>query len=183
MHVEWISTERPTPVYVEHFTMQRPDQVIDLHLLAVRYQLADALVGGDSLGEGHFLEYFVAERSSDKWAAHRLLQRASVTYSENEEESDYVPAAGVEDPAALSLNVPPLWMAEDAVWPTLDARPMMFVGQTEFPETTLTRELLTWGINAYLFSNATSNLQFKIVEQEVSTQTANEHYGEEEPSA
>lgn len=104
----------------------------------------------------------------------------SVTYSEREEEGDYIPATEIGDPAALSVDQPPAWKAEEAVWPTSEGIPMTFMGQANLPETEITRALLTWGLDVYLFVGTTDELRFKIVEQDITAQTAEEHYKQEQ---
>lgn len=61
---------------------------------------------------------------------------------------------------------------------------MMFHGQLELEESDLARSFFTWGFNIYLFSAPHRGRRiFKIVWQETSFQTANEHYADEERRA
>jgi hypothetical protein len=180
MTVDWSTDDRVMPVHVRHFNVLVRHESLDLHVLAARYDLEEALVGGTSLGTGYFLEYLVGERTSRAWTVHRLLQRTSVTYSDREEQDDYVRAAEIRDPAILSLDRPPRWKVDEAVWPTVDGGPMIFVGQAELPDTSLTRRLLTWDVNTYLFASRGDEARFKIVEQSLDAQTAEEHYRDED---
>ena len=182
MDVEWTSNEGAVPVHLAHFRFARHDDSVDCHLFGARYSLAEAVVGGDSVGSGYFIEYVVAEQSESAWTLHRLVQRASVTYSEREEQADYIPATDIRNPAELSVQQPPVWKAEDAIWPKCAGMPMTFLGQINLPETEMTRELLTWGLDVYLFVGMTDGLHFKVVEQDVTEQTAEEHYEEEDGS-
>ena len=179
MDVAWASDAKPVPVYLGRFPLRHLKDLDDVHLMGARYELAEALVGGDALSDGYFLEYFVAEQRSGRWSLHRLLQSVSVTYSEGDEKADYVPAVDVRDPRALSLGEPPEWKVSEAVWPTSDGKPMIFLGQVELPDSELTRRLLTWGITLFLFANG-AELEFKVVEQDTTSQTAEEHYRNED---
>jgi hypothetical protein len=179
--IKWTSTNSPVPVFIERFRVPKGGADDAVFLLGARYSLLEALVGGESLGDGHFVEYFVATKHSDRaWAVHRLLQRQSVTFSETEEREDYFPALEIDDPRALSLGPPPDWEETEAIWPTCTGAPMQFVGQIDLPETTVTRELLTWGVALYLFwSQSNRDDCFKLVEQETDAQTVEEHYKSE----
>jgi hypothetical protein len=175
MDVAWASDAKPVPVYLGRFPVRHLQDLEDVHLMGARYDLTEALVGGDALGDGYFLEYFVAEQTTGRWSLHRLLQSVSVTYSERDEKADYVPAVDVRDPRSLSLGEPPKWKVSEADWPTLDGKPMTFLGQVELPDSELTRRLLTWEITLFLFAGA-AELEFKVVEQDTTAQTADEHY-------
>jgi hypothetical protein len=56
---------------------------------------------------------------------------------------------------------------------------MTFLGQVELPDSELTRRLLTWEITLFLFANV-AELEFKVVEQDTTAQTAEEHYRNED---
>lgn len=180
MEVEWASEAKPVPVYLRRFSLQHSRVVDDVHLLGARYDLTEALVGGDAFGRGYFLEYFVAEQTTGHWSLHRLLQSMSVTYSEGDEEEDYLPAVDVVEPRAFSFAEPPKWKASAAVWPTSDGIPMTFLGQIEFPDIELTRRLLTWETSVFLFASGDTDPQFKLVEQDTTAQSAEDHYRQEE---
>jgi hypothetical protein len=170
---------RALPTRVGRFPLGHLQGLDDVHLMGARYDLAEALVGGDARGDGYFLEYFVAEQTTGRWSLHRLLQSVSVTSSERDEKADYVPAVDVRDPRSLSLGEPPKWKVSEAVWPTSDGKPMTFLGQLELPDSELTRRLLTWEITLFLFANG-AELQFKVVEQDTTAQTAEDHYRHED---
>lgn len=180
MPVQWSSAQEPVPVFIRRFSTPREgSQERHVYLFGARYSLLDALVGGEALGDGYFVEYFVVTRSldGDDWTAHRLLQRESVTFSESDESQDYVPAADVNHPLTPSTADAPAWETTEAFWPTVRGAPMRFVGQAELPENTVTRELLTWGINVYLFwAEVNGKDCFKLVMQETEFQSAREHY-------
>ena len=183
MPVEWSSQADPVPVYIARFAVPEGSaEAGDVYLFGARHELSEALVGGESFGEGNFVEFFVAtEASGGGWRLQRLLQQESVTYSESEEEGDYVFVEEISDPAALSIHEPPAWDATEADWPTYRGRPMRFIGQVALPETDLTRTLLTWGITVYLFgARANGHTSFKIVRQKTEAQSAKQHYADEE---
>lgn len=175
MEVAWRTDRRPELVYVNRFRVPRYP---DVHLLGARYELDDALIGGDSLGEGHFVEYFVAVQRSEGYSLQRLLQTRSVTYSDGDEKGDYLPAAAVSDQARLSLHAAPDWKASEAVWPTIGNDPMLFVGQIDLSETEITRRFLTWDVSVFLFMSRHEPARFKVVEQH-GFQAADEHYRNE----
>lgn len=179
MDVAWASDAKPVPVYLGRFPVRHSRGLDEVHLMGARYELTEALVGGDALGDGYFLEYFVAEQTTGHWSLHRLQQSVSVTYSECDEEADYVPAVDVHDPSAFALAEPPKWNVSSAVWPTSDGTPMMFLGQLELPDSELTRRLLTWETALFLFASGDRELQFKLVEQDTTAQSAEEHYRHE----
>jgi hypothetical protein len=183
MAIEWSSKGNPSPVFLSAFATSMIATHADwVFLFGVRYDLAEVLVGGQSLGSGHFIEFIVAFRDSDgEWKIQRLLQRQSVTFSATDEAHDYVAAASIDQPHRLSVKRSPRWKESDAVWPTDGGGPMIFIGQVVLPETELTRVLFTWGMNVYLFrSNRTSIGSVKVVIQEIEAQTAEGHYEEEE---
>ena len=131
MALTWASVRKPELVYLRRFDVRGTPAREDVHLLAARYELTEVLVGGDMFGDGYFLEYFVAEQARGRWSIHRLRQRTSVTYSESDEEADYVPAAEVGDPRLYSHAAPPAWTVAAAVWPT-SAECLSFLGQVTF---------------------------------------------------
>ena len=54
---------------------------------------------------------------------------------------------------------------------------MVFVGQVAVPDTELTRTLFTWGESAHLFVDPHGDSYvFKVVDQDLDAQTAEEHY-------
>ena len=181
MSVRWTTEDDPAPVFVERFPapLDRADGHLDL--FGARYDIADALFDGASLGHGHLVEYFLVERPGGAWRARRLLQRRSVTYSEGDEVDDYLPAGEV-DAQTLCVGRPPRWEAKsEAVWPTASGGPMLFVGQTRLPENEVTRTLLTWDRSLYLFwLRVEGSDHFKLVAQPVGRQTAEDHYSIEE---
>jgi hypothetical protein len=86
MSVEWLSEREPAPVFLGQFSIPNNNVMDYVYLFGARYNLSEALLGGQSLGAGYFVEYFVASnRSKGGWRLHRLLQRQSVTFSESDE--------------------------------------------------------------------------------------------------
>lgn len=180
MALEWLSRREPVPVFMGLFVI--PPAEIRAFLFGARYLVSEVLCDGETLGDGqgHFLEYFVVEATSaGGWVLHRLLQRASVAYSEDEEPDDYLPAREV-DAARHSVQAPPQWKASEAEWPTHAGAPMKFLGQLELPDSEVTRSLLTWNESVYLFwTHADGANLFKLTEQHADLQTAEEHYEED----
>lgn len=181
MPVQWSSEEEPIPVFVARFDAPLDGLEGDLYLFGARYDTADALIDGSPVGDGHVVEYFLVERASAAWRSRRLLQRTSVTYSEADEHDDYAPARQI-DQAKLSLGRPPRWEStSEAVWPNTLGNPMLFVGQIRLPENEVTRTLLTWDTTLYLFwLRIEGSDHFKLVEQNVGEQSAEDHYAQEE---
>lgn len=179
MNLTWASGGTPELVYLRSFDVRDTPAREEVHLLGARYDLTDVLVGGDAFGDGYFLEYVVAKQISGHWSTHRLLQSTSVTYSESDEEADYVPAADVDDPSTYSVAAPPRWKVAAAVWPTSGGVPMTFLGQVDLPDTELTRRLLTWATSVFVFATASLPHRFKVVEQDTTAQSAGEHYAYE----
>ncbi len=181
MRIEWSSSAAPVPVFLGKLPAANAEGGGELYIFGARYELSDALIDGQLLGPGYFVEYFVVwEKSPGEWDVQRLLQHRSVTYSEIDEPRDYVAAESVTDQEALCLNDMPRWKGSEAEWPTCDKRPMLFHGQLALPDTKVARDLFTWGVNIYLFSAQRGGSRlFKIVEQETDLQTAEEHYASE----
>lgn len=182
--LEWLDDDPPVPVLLG--TLPNADGSSELLLLGARYELSRALFNGTPSGHsGHFVEYFVAEEKvPESWKVHRLLQAGSVTYSDSDQNGDYVPARAVKDAAARSIGAVPRWKASEAQWPTFEGEPMTFHGQLSLPSSATARTLFTYGVNVYLFSAGQDETRlFKIVDQQSKFQTAEEHYAEEERRA
>ena len=181
--VVWSNSADPIPVYIQRFSVPPGAGTQDAFLFGARYDLAEAEVGGESFAPGHFVEYFVVTSVGSRWEAKRLLHRGSVTYSESEEQGDFVAAGEVDDPRARSLAEPPRWAhPSEAVWPTANGVPMNFIGQVHLPRTPLTETKLTWDTTLYVFwlqSDGGRDV-FKIVHQDPSAQSAEDHYADED---
>lgn len=173
--VSWLNDAPPAPAFIRAFVL--PGQGREVYLFGAKYELAEATVGGRSLGTGHFEEYFVVTGEQGQWRTHRLLQRGRVTFSETSEKKDYVPATNVHGTRGSA----PSWKASQAVWPVSAGSPMSFVGQAALVENETTRAFLTWGINVFLFwSEEAGEDRFKIVTQELELQTLDDHYRAED---
>jgi hypothetical protein len=179
--IDWSCASDPVPVYLARFRTSKDLAVPNVFLFGARYNLVEALLEGESLGAGNFVEYFVVcGRPEASWSLHRLLQRQSVTFSEVDEAKDYVPADTVTNLSNLVVHRLPCWESEsDAAWPTNHGKPMIFLGQIALPETKLTRALFTWGISVYLFWSPNGRDSFKVITQASGVQTADEHYESE----
>lgn len=179
LSITWSSARAPVPVYLARFPSAGP-RGSAIFLFGVRHNLADALLEGKSLGSGHFIEYIVVRaEAGGGWKTHRLLQRQSVTFSEADEKKDYVQASTLGERGFVA-DEPPRWESEsDAIWPTCNGEPMVFLGQVALPETKLTRAFFTWNVSAYLFQGRDSGGTFKVVGQPRGAQTAEEHYESE----
>jgi hypothetical protein len=181
MRIEWTSRAAAVPVFLGKLPASDAEGGRELFIFGARYKLSEALIDGQSLGPGYFVEYFVVrEESVGKWVVHRLLQHQSVTFCEADEPGDYAAASLVVDRNTLCQGGPPRWKHSEAVWPTHDQKPMTFRGQLTLPDTQVARDLFTWGLNIYLFSaEPVRSIVFKIIEQETDFQTADEHYASE----
>jgi hypothetical protein len=151
-----------------------------MFLFGARYDLSEVELEGATLGPGHFVEYVVASRrKGSEWSICRLLQHASPTFSDRSEKGDYVFAREMSNIAALSVARPPRWDLSEAIWPTIDSKHMLFIGQVSLPDMPITREHLTWDVSVYLFWNrAEGRDRFKVVEQ-AHGQSAEDHYATE----
>ena len=79
------------------------------------------------------------------------------------------------------LRSRPRWAEDEGAWPFWRHKPLVFIGQTHLTENPATRNHLTWGCMVYLFAGQTGEqMEFKIVEQQVGIQTAEQHYRAEE---
>jgi len=126
MEVVWSSAEDPAPVFVGSFELGEGESA---YLFVTRYDIAGALFDGDSLGDGHVIEYFVVTGRPGTWRCTRLMQHEDVVYSQPLEPIGHVPAAQV-DATASSAGKPPRWSSRSAaIWPTDAGEPMLFVGQ------------------------------------------------------
>ena len=165
--IEWRTNTAPVPVFVQQFAAWCSDAPVEMFLFGARYDLSEVELAGATLGEGHFVEHIVASRrEKTEWRVCRLLQHTSLTFSDRAEKGDYLPARDVSNPVALSAARPPKWDISEAIWPTIDGKPMLFIGQVDLPETQITREHLTWNVSVYLFwSHIDDTDRFKVVEQ------------------
>jgi hypothetical protein len=181
MVIDWSSVGKPVPVFLAAFpalpVAARADHIF---LFGTRYNLAEALIGGQSLAPGYFVEFIVfRELSSGDWATHRLLQQQSVTFSDDGEARDYVSASSIAAESFCRSTLP-RWKWDEALWPTHQGKPMTFLGEVALPDTNLTRALLTWDMSVFLFDeNLGGRNTFKIVTQESDLQAAVEHYSTE----
>jgi hypothetical protein len=138
----------------------------------ITYRFEDFLLGERRLGDGAYLtEFVVVERRALR--LHRLLQQTSMTFCEGVgEPEDYLSYDSRSQ--WPTQDVMPEWKAEEAVWPTSDGRPMLFLWQVA--DVVLTE-------NIYLFWAKTGTSScYKIVTQMTGLQTAEEHYAREERS-
>lgn len=177
MEVSWPSMEDPTPVFVESFELQEGRRA---YVFGARYDIAGALFDGDSLGDGHIVEYFVVTPGLGSWRCARLMQHEDVVYSATLEPAGHVPAGEVDAPER-SMGEPPRWISRTAaIWPTHGSEPMLFVGQAALPANNLTGTLRA-GTTIYLFrSHDGEDDFFALVDQLTSEQSAEEHYAMEE---
>lgn len=172
--IVWQSLEPPVPVFMDEIPLR--DGSRSAFLFGTRYDLAEALVGGQDYAPGFFAEYFVVVGNSGKWQVHRLIQNGSVTYSNREERKDYVPATHV----GFGSERRPKWKVSEAVWPLCDGKPMRFVGQVLLDKTKFKDQCVPTGISVYLFEADEGGEDcFKIVTQNAAAQTAEEHYRDE----
>jgi len=178
--IRWLTNTAPVIVFVHRFAAWGSDAPVEMFLFGARYDLSEVELEGATLGPGHFVEYVVASRrKGSEWSICRLLQHASPTFSDRSEKGDYVFAREMSNIAALSVARPPRWDLSEAIWPTIDSKHMLFIGQVSLPDMPITREHLTWDVSVYLFWNrAEGRDRFKVVEQ-AHGQSAEDHYATE----
>lgn len=176
MHVVWPSAEDPTPVFVQSLDLGEGESA---YIFRTRYDLAGALFDGESLGEGHVIEYFVVTGHPDTWRCTRLMQHEDIVYSQPLEPIGHLPAVEV-DAAANSVGKPPRWSSRSAaIWPTDAGEPMLFVGQVAARANEVTAAPSTRG-TLYVFRSRQREDRFALVDQDTSEQSAEEHYAIEE---
>ena len=176
MQVVWPSAEDPAPVFVERFELGEGESA---YVFGTRYEIAGALFDGDSLGDGHVIEYFVVTGRPSTWRCTRLMQHEDVVYALPLEPIGHVPAVQV-DAAGSSVGKPPRWSSRSAaIWPTYASEPMLFVGQVAGRENEATAAPVAGG-TLYLFRSRQREDRFALVDQDTSEQSAEEHYAVEE---
>ena len=152
----------------------------DVYVFGFRLEFDRADFSDFPVPDSYFVEYAVMEFPSKK--THWLSQRMyNTTYSSLFEKKDCMPANEVKQVAKLSLGRRPLWKKSEAEWATYQGEPMRFVGQIDLPENDVTRKFFTWDVSTFLFhQRCGTDHVFKITEQSISWQTAEEHYAMEE---
>jgi len=178
--IRWLTNTAPVVVFMHQFAAWGSDAPVEMFLFGARYDLSEVELEGATLGPGQFVEYIVASRrKGSEWSVCRLLQHASPTFSDRSEKGDYVFAREMSSIAALSVARPPRWDISEAIGPTIDSKPMFFVGQVTLTDTQTTREHLTWNASVYLFwTRVEGTDRFKAVEQAYG-QSAEDHYATE----
>lgn len=175
MQVVWASAEDPVPIFIESLELGEGESA---YIFGTRYDLAEALFDGESLGDGHIVEYFVVTGRAGTWRCARLMQHEDVVYSQRLEPIGHVPAVQV-DAAGSSARKPPRWSSRSAaIWPTDAGEPMLFVGQVAGENETTTAP--SGGGALYLFRSRQREDRFALVDQNTSEQSAEEHYAVEE---
>ena len=145
-----------------------------VYLLGRRYDTEEALVDGESMGDGFFMEYVVLLRRPAAWQSHRLIQQESVTYTDRDEEDDCVSVSKVKKSGPKWLN------KREAAWPTLGGKPMEFVATFEILDTPIARASLGWNLNVHLFvAQDDEGACFKVLEERRGEQSADAHYDSE----
>lgn len=177
LSVKWRTDTAPAVVFVHQFAAWRSDAPVKMFMFGAKYDLNEAELTGTALSGGYFVEYFVAsQREKTEWRICRLLQHVSPIFSDRAEKRDYVSARDVSDQVALSAARPPNWDVSEAIWPTIDCKPMMFIGQVDLPDVQTTRERLTWNVTLYLFWARVADAdRFKVVAQ-AGGQSAEDYY-------
>ncbi len=177
MQVVWPSAEDPAPGFIERFELGEGESA---YVFGTRYDIAGALFDGDSLGDGHVIEYFVVTGRPGTWRCTRLMQHEDVVYSQPLEPIGHVPAVQV-DAAGSSVTKPPRWSSRSAaIWPTDAGEPMLFVGQVAGRRENEATAALSAGGTLYLFRSRQLEDRFALVDQDASEQSAEEHYAVEE---
>jgi hypothetical protein len=176
----WRAERQSRPMYLGRVARSQGDEG-PVEVFGVRYDLSDALVGDESLGEGWLVEYvLVSTTPPDQRRVLRLIQRQGVTYAASDDDADHVDAIDVADVRAHSLRQPPRWKAKAAQWPTHRGRPMRFLGQIRVPDIAPMREHFIWDVDIFIFDTEDGAHRFQIVQQDLAEQPAEEHYADEE---
>lgn len=176
LDVTWTSHD---PVSATLIGVEKACPTVDgpVYLLGRRYDTEEALVDGESMGDGFFMEYVVLVQLPAGWQSYRLIQQESVTYTDRDEEDDCVPAAKLK-------KTGPKWQSKrEAYWPTLGGDPMDFVATFEILDTPVARASLGWNVNVHLFvAKDGEGPCFKVVEERRGEQSADAHYDREAAS-
>lgn len=175
--VTWINDSVLEPVFISEFCFRGESR--HAYLFGTRYDLADAIVDGMESVTGYFEEYFIVSESEGAWRLHRLMQQTSIAFSERDERNDCVPARQVGPMSAPA----PMWKESEAFWPLCDGAPMQFVGQATLDESRFAKEKGATGMTVYVFERGAGDNCFKIVTQDQSAQTVDEHYADEDARA
>ena len=180
--LKWPKDLEVPPVFLGQFGLLSGEDSLApcyVYVFGFRLNFDQADYSDFPVPHSYFVEYAVVELPSEK--THWLSQRESTTYSSLDEKKDYIAAAEVNRADELSLGPRPRWKESEAWWPTFQGTPMSFVGQIALPENAVTRKFLTWDESIFLFWRPTGTGHvFKITEQNIRWQTAEEHYAMEQ---
>ena len=180
--ITWPKGLEVPPVFLGQFAIPSGEDRSgprDMYVFGFRLDLDKSDFSDDTYG-GFFVEYAVVEFPSEK--THWLSQRMdNTTYSSLYEKKDCMWAYEIKRVDELSLGSRPRWKKSEAEWATFQGNPMRFVGQIDLPENNVTRKFFTWDKSTFLFwqPSATGSV-YKITTQNISAQTAEEHYAKEQ---
>ncbi len=189
--ISWPKDMDINPVFVNQYSISSEeistqyDQTgitVTLYLFGYRLNLKDAQCDEIELPDGHYIEYKLVEyRNKKLYTIHDLKQRESTTYSTLDEVDDSLPVSTLKNSELSLINTrKPVWKESDAMWPTLENKLMLFIGQATLLKNKVTQNHLTWSFSNYLFIGKTNNeLVYKMVTQNNKYQSMDEHYDHE----
>ena len=124
-------------------------------------------------------EYLVDEQSTQGASrAHHLTQHGrSVFHTAPDDASTSAAVDMLKKEEMPCAGRRPRWKAGEASWPTSDGKPSLFLGQLYISETPTTKERFSWGEAVFVFASRTEGgLQLQIYSEDMTAQTAEDHY-------
>jgi len=127
--------------------------------------------------DGYFIVFVVLfEANNGDWCVARLAQDKGIVFQEEDcAVQEFLPASDVLKSVPKTYTRPE-WVVSEAYWPMHDGRTMEFLGQVTLRESPITRQLLTWNTNVYLFGvNRPNGPTFKIMTQQSDLQSLEDY--------
>ena len=128
-------------------------------------------------------EYLVLERAtSDAPRAHHLAQHNhSIFYKAADDPCTSEAADMLKKDNMPCASRRPRWKLSEASWPVFEGNPSLFLGQLYVPETPTTKERFGWDEAVFVFGSLVAGvLRLQIYSEDMSAQTAEDHYRLEE---
>lgn len=181
--ISWPSKLHVPPVFLGQFGFSSSEdrsRPRDAYVFGVRLDFDRAEFTDFPVPNSYFVQYAVVEFPSG--TTHWLMQlKDNAAYASLYEKIDCIGATEIKRADELSLGARPRWKQSEAEWATYQGKPMKFVGQIDLPENIVTRKFFTWDVSIFLFHQSSGPGQvFKITEQSITWQTAEEHYAMEQ---
>ncbi|WP_313739607.1 hypothetical protein [Pseudomonas sp.] len=184
LDIPWPLVKGRQAVFIERIALTRSEaEVLGSHTARELYLFGARVKTGEvhpQYGELERIEFLVIEKPENgtEAVAHALAQHQSVMYSREDEGRDYACVDMLKKKDIRFLRRPPKWKASDASIPCHDGQLYHFLKQVYLPETSTTRQHLTFSESLFLFVRITEHdeLQVQIFTQDTSQQTAEDHY-------